>query len=116
MALLYYPTGISYLSQHDTLTVTLVDGSYHAIHNVSKEPSILDEKDKPCQSLEMSRLARAAFMVAEDKEKFVPKDGSEPERLHRNHVARTTSAMVVDSAGVFLWVHQCVNRIHAVAV
>ncbi|KIM33965.1 hypothetical protein M408DRAFT_18934 [Serendipita vermifera MAFF 305830] len=100
-------SGISCLRQHDTVVVTLLDGSYHTIHNVSKAPS-LDSGGltTSCNSAEMSLLARSAFMVVEDKEKAVPKDGSEPEKLHRNHIARTMSAIAIDSGGVFLWIHQ----------
>lgn len=88
------------------MVITLVDGSYHAVYDVSKSPSTREEETFLCSSLEMSRLARTAFLVAEDKKKVVPKDGSEPEKLHRNHVAKTTGAMTIDSGGVFLWLHQ----------
>jgi general transcription factor 3C polypeptide 4 len=101
------PQGISYLPQHDALVVALIDGSYHVVHNASTSPSLQGEETiSPCNSADMSRLARSAFLVAEEKEKAVPKDGSEPERLYRNHVARTWGALAIDSAGVFLWMHQ----------
>jgi hypothetical protein len=87
--------------------VTLIDGSYHVIDKITTSPSLQDEETiSPCNSKDMSRLARLAFLVAEEKEKAIPKDGSEPEQIYRNHVARTLGALAVDSAGVFLWMHQ----------
>lgn len=101
-------SGIIYLVQHDILIVSLMDGSYHAIHSLSENPTLFDHGiDVPiCTSSSLSSTARSAFLVSEFHEREIPKDGSEPPKLYHNHVARTTGALPVDSGGVVLWVHQ----------
>lgn len=54
----------------------------------------------------MSKVARAAFILAQSKDMVRPRDGSEVPRIYRDHVAKTTGAAAFDSGGTFVWLHQ----------
>ncbi|KAG8857931.1 hypothetical protein FRB91_010627 [Serendipita sp. 411] len=100
-------SGIVYLPQQNSLVISLIDGSYNVVHLDESGPMLSDDDDtSPCNSNDMSKASRAVFLVAEEKETPKPKDGSEPSKLYRNHVARTTGSLAVDSGGVLIWLHQ----------
>jgi hypothetical protein len=99
-------SGIIHLVQYDTIVVSLIDGSYHCIFNVSNQPTTNPPAHTSNSSQELTRNARSIFLVTEEKETPKPKDGSEPPKLYRNHVAKTTGAVAVDTAGTILWIHQ----------
>lgn len=104
------PIGIIYLSQHDAIIVSLIDGTYHIIGYVSQNPTLLDTVEQATSSSatskSLSSVARAVFLIAEDHEVERPKDGSEPPKTYPNHVGRIGCALGVDSGNVVAWIYQ----------
>ncbi|PVG01918.1 hypothetical protein CPB86DRAFT_811832 [Serendipita vermifera] len=98
--------GIIHLVQHDIVIVSLIDGSYHAIYDISRRPIASPPEGISISSQELTRNARSVFLVTEEKETPKPKDGSEPPKLYRNHVAKTTGAVAIGTGGTILWIHQ----------
>lgn len=107
LAVAYDLLGINYLSQHDSILVSLIDGSHHAIAKASTDPTYANNEEAlACNSESMSKIARQVFLVAEEKAALKPKDGSEPPKLFRDHYPQTMGAVACDTAGVLVWFHE----------
>ncbi|KAH9962694.1 putative zinc-finger of transcription factor IIIC complex-domain-containing protein [Russula dissimulans] len=66
---LYPPSGFVYSSDHDALILSLIDGSFHVIYDISSGPSAtprLDSNKKPSlSSSDLSSLSRKVFIQVE---------------------------------------------------
>jgi hypothetical protein len=63
------PSGVVYSPKHDTLVISLTDGSFHVIHNISSSPTTelpLDlEKQPSFSSSDLSSISRRVFVQVE---------------------------------------------------
>ncbi|TDL24008.1 hypothetical protein BD410DRAFT_767896 [Rickenella mellea] len=93
-------SGMNYDQHNDALLVTLFDGSFHIVYNLSSEPSLQDRtmdidgsnRSMPSSALVSSRT-RAAFERAE---------GS----VQHLDVNRTSGALSFDGSSTVAWLHE----------
>ena len=95
--------GVTHLQSLDALIITLFDGSFHIVHDVSTLPVLgeemmdLDEGTPgKATSESISRTARQMFVKAE---------GGSVQHTDAN---RTSGMVSFDGLGSVLWVHECV--------
>ena len=92
---LHQVSGIIYLRLRDILVLTLSDGSFHTIHNLSKDPSWTSQKeDDQIASNNLSKTSRSVFVKAEQG------------AVDRNDMNRITGAISYDDHATFLWAYE----------
>ncbi|KAI9510017.1 putative zinc-finger of transcription factor IIIC complex-domain-containing protein [Russula earlei] len=66
-SMLYPPSGVVYSPEHDTLVLSLIDGSFHVIYDISSAPSssLLGSTKIPYFSSGLSSISRRVFMHIE---------------------------------------------------
>ncbi|KIJ96924.1 hypothetical protein K443DRAFT_133983 [Laccaria amethystina LaAM-08-1] len=80
------------------LVLTLSDGSFHTIHNLSKDPSWISQKeDDQITSDILSKMSRSVFVKAEQG------------AVDRNDMNRITGAISYDDHATFLWAYETAN-------
>lgn len=88
-------SGINYVRRRDVLVLSLSDGSFHVVHNLSIDPSwsppILDEK---VTTESLTKTARSIFLQAE------------PGNLGFEDVNSTSGVVSYDGSATMLWVHE----------
>lgn len=90
----FYPiTGIEYVEERDLLLLSLFDGTFHLIHNVSLEPTMIPDGDE-FTSEHMSFLARATFTRTE---------GGAVTKADMNRISGIVS---YDGLSALGWVHE----------
>lgn len=94
--------GITHVRGLDTLIVTLFDGSYHVVKNVSTRPTLADksvmeddgEGESSMTSAKLSRIAREYFVAAEaGSAKF-------------SDMNATNGVTEFDGSGTVVWLHE----------
>jgi general transcription factor 3C protein 4 len=67
--MLYPPSGLVYSPEHDTLVMSLIDGSFHVIHDISSAPTTRllasSTKQPSLSSSDLSLIARGVFIQVE---------------------------------------------------
>lgn len=67
--MLYPPSGLVYSSEHDALMMTLIDGSFHVVYDISSAPTtelLVDLTRQPSFSLsDLSSISRRVFIQVE---------------------------------------------------
>ena len=91
-------SGFSYVTEKDVLVVALLDGSLHAIHNVSTEPSWVPTSDGQLTSEALSQASRVFFAQ------------TTPVGLAYVDVNRISGSVCYDSHSTFTWIYECVSR------
>ena len=86
---------------HDLLLVTLQDGSFHTIHDVSGTPAIPVLGDKRIETSSLTQVVRSVFVEAERSGK---------ERFDRREVMLLSGIAPLGPFGSVVWVHEYVNR------
>ncbi len=90
-------SGIVYLSRHDSVVVSLSDGSFHVIKNLSTAPTLAsDNPEETMDSKTLSTLVRQHFVSIE---------GEGTRKLDVNSTHGMTD---VDGESTFLWIHEWV--------
>ncbi|KAF9479133.1 hypothetical protein BDN70DRAFT_709576 [Pholiota conissans] len=92
-------SGLTYRQSEDRLVVTLFDGSFHVVRNLSMDPSwaskaAVDVESEHVTSETLSALSRATFEKAEKGE------------VDRGDMLRIDGAIPYDDVSVFLWVYE----------
>ncbi|KAF9465990.1 putative zinc-finger of transcription factor IIIC complex-domain-containing protein [Collybia nuda] len=88
-------SGIQYTQRTDKLILTLVDGSFYVIHDLSTEPSLVPSTmDDPITSEKLSMTIRSAFVQSEQGE------------VEYSDVNRITGVTSYDSSASFIWLHE----------
>ncbi|KAH9987160.1 transcription factor IIIC subunit delta N-term-domain-containing protein [Russula compacta] len=68
-SMLYPPSGLLYSPEHDTLVVSLIDGSFHVIYDISSapcaEPPVGLTKQPSFSSSDLSSVSRRVFLQVE---------------------------------------------------
>lgn len=94
---LYPVSGIEYFATRDTLVVTLSDGTFHVIYQVSTNPvlevPVDDQVDYPT-SLGLSNLSRAVFAQTE---------GKAVRKVDINHIRGLAG---YDGLSTVAWIHE----------
>ena len=99
-------TGISYLQNQDALLITLFDGSFHVICDLSRDPrwastSVVqnDNSEIDYQSLtseNLSKMSRSIFVKVEKG------------NVDRRDMVKINGVTSYDDASCFSWVYECV--------
>jgi len=89
-------TGLQYITGRDALIISLFDGSFHAIRNLSTSPTIEDDSENTLTSKLLSSAVRSVFSRVEQ------------EQITFSDVNRTSGMVSYDDAGVLAWVHESV--------
>jgi len=89
--------GIHYYEMHDLLLVTLQDGSFHTIHDVSGTPAIPVLGDKRIETSSLTQVVRSVFVEAERSGK---------ERFDHRVVMLLSGIAPLGSFGSVVWVHE----------
>ena len=90
-------SGIEYLHSQDALLVSLADGSFHAVLNLSVDPQLSsDTSDNGLSSSAVSAMARAHFVKAEE------------EPMKKFDVNAIHGMSTYDKDSFNLWIHECV--------
>lgn len=90
-------SGITYARSQDALVISLADGSYHAVENVSTEPVLsADASEIGLFSGALSTQARADFVKVEE------------EPMHKLDVNAIHGMSSYDNESFYLWIHECV--------
>jgi hypothetical protein len=67
--MLYPPSGLVYSPEHDTLVISLIDGSFHVIHDIASAPTTKlpagSTKQPSLSSSDLSLISRGVFMQVE---------------------------------------------------
>ncbi|KAJ3563979.1 hypothetical protein NP233_g8590 [Leucocoprinus birnbaumii] len=87
-------TGSSYISGQDSLLVTLADGSFHVVQNVSSDPSWSIDHS---QSQQVSKSARSIFVEAQH---------GEVDAIDMNKI---TGAASFDERSTFVWAQEAMR-------
>ncbi|KAK7435518.1 hypothetical protein VKT23_019640 [Stygiomarasmius scandens] len=88
-------TGLQHITRRDTLIISLFDGSFHAIRNLSTSPTIEDDdSENALTSKLLSSAVRSVFSRVEQ------------EQITFSDVNRTSGMVSYDDAGVLAWVHE----------
>ncbi|KAF9004682.1 transcription factor IIIC subunit delta N-term-domain-containing protein [Cyathus striatus] len=88
-------SGINYIRKTDILVLTLFDGAFYIVHNVSRDPSWIHvEAESRAEREALSRVARDIFVRTEGDE------------TDSNDMSRMTGVVAYDGAGIFLWAHE----------
>jgi general transcription factor 3C polypeptide 4 len=68
-SMLYPPSGLVYSPEHDTLVISLIDGSFHVIHDIASAPTTKLPagltKQPSLSSSDLSLISRGVFMQVE---------------------------------------------------
>ncbi|KAJ7594097.1 putative zinc-finger of transcription factor IIIC complex-domain-containing protein [Mycena floridula] len=94
---LHPASGIQYLPRQDILIITLFDGSFHVVHNVSIEPSWTPARDSSLSSRQLSLAARAVFKR------------SAAESMGHSDVNTTAGFICYNDSGDVMWLHEASN-------
>lgn len=94
-----YVSGFSYVKERDVLLVAHFDGSLHAIHNMSTEPSwVPTPSDDQLTSEALSQVSRVVFVqTASASIEYVD-------------VNRISGLVCYDSHSTLTWIYECVLR------
>ncbi|KAI0831996.1 putative zinc-finger of transcription factor IIIC complex-domain-containing protein [Trametes gibbosa] len=87
-------SGICYIPNLDMSVLSLSDGSFHAIHRVSVDPTLDPPASEAVSSGALSDVSRSVFLLAET-EKMTAKDV--------NHVNGMTT---YDDSSTFMWIYE----------
>ncbi|KAI0818913.1 putative zinc-finger of transcription factor IIIC complex-domain-containing protein [Irpex lacteus] len=91
-------SGIVYLSRHDSVVVSLSDGSFHVIKNLSTAPILAS--DDPAEAMSSKSLSTLV------RQHFVNIEGEGTRKLDVNSTHGMTN---VDGESTFLWIHEAVR-------
>ena len=86
-------SGIDYIRSQDVLVVSLSDGSFHAIQEVSVQPRLVDQ-DASLSSQGLSSAARQCFVAVEE------------EGMKKIDVNCTHGMTTFDGDSYFVWIHE----------
>ncbi|KZT70773.1 hypothetical protein DAEQUDRAFT_810373 [Daedalea quercina L-15889] len=87
--------GIEHAHSEDALVVSLADGSFHLVHDISgKRPHAASPDNLRLSSIQLSRAARSAFAAAE------------PESTTEKDVNRNYGMISFDGCAWFAWLHE----------
>ena len=97
-------SGINYLPELDALIVTLFDGSFHIVQNLSSSPTftqvssseLIHHTDGGLNSQALSLMSRKMFEL------------SEKGNVNKNDMNRVHGAISYDADAVFMWAYECV--------
>ena len=87
-------SGIAYSSQHDSLIVSLFDGSFHVIQNLYTAPNYVSSGVAELTSKKMTSMARSLFLKAEGG------------NLQKDDSNRISGMMTLDDGRTFAWIHE----------
>lgn len=91
---LHPASGIQYIRRLDTLVVTLFDGSFHVVHNISNDPSMTPgNPEVPVTSERLSMVVRSTFVQSEQHAEF-------------SDVNRITGLMSYDGSATLFWIQE----------
>ncbi|KAI0340524.1 hypothetical protein BDW22DRAFT_1398185 [Trametopsis cervina] len=91
-------TGLANIATRDALVVSLSDGSFHVIKNISTEPSLSpDDGSDEFSSHRLSVVARQHFIAVEEED---------IQRIDVNYTHGMTS---FDDDSAFLWIHEALR-------
>jgi general transcription factor 3C protein 4 len=105
----YYPvSGIEYIEHKDALVVSLFDGSFHVISNLSANPQLVASNTSESLTTEgLSLQARTAFTRVETREARL---STAITRYDANRISGMTS---YDHGGTFAWIHEYVPYLNS---
>ena len=92
-------SGISYIPDRDICILSLSDGSFHVIHNISANPSLSPPPSEGVSSQTLSAVSRAFFARAE------------PEKVSLKDVDRINGMTTYDGRATVAWTYECVTWI-----
>lgn len=87
-------SGLRYIRRKDVLILALFDGSFHVIHNFSREPSLVPAVD--AESLTSERLSKTIRLAFSQVEQNVQYDD----------VNRITGLESYDGSATFFWIQE----------
>ncbi|THU78751.1 hypothetical protein K435DRAFT_973415 [Dendrothele bispora CBS 962.96] len=97
-------TGLQYIARRDKLIISLLDGSFHVVHDLSTSPNItaVAEEDSESDALtltskQLSSTVRSVFSRVEQ------------ETITFSDVNRMSGMVSYEDAGVLGWVHEAVR-------
>ncbi|KAG6878555.1 hypothetical protein C0992_007917 [Termitomyces sp. T32_za158] len=91
---LHPASGIQYISRRDILVLTLFDGSFHVIYNLSGEPTVNPQaNDIVVTSEKLSQAARSVFVQTENNVDF-------------GDMNRITGLTSYDGSATFIWMQE----------
>lgn len=94
-----YVSGFSYVKERDVLLLALFDGSLHAIHNMSTEPSwVPTSSDDQLTSEALSQASRVFFARTTSAS------------VEYVDVNRISGLVCHDSHSTLTWIYECVFR------
>lgn len=88
-------SGIVYLSRHDSVVVSLSDGSFHVIKSLSTAPILAS--DDPAETISSTALSTLV------RQHFVNVEGEGTRKLDVNSTHGMTN---IDGDSTFLWIHE----------
>jgi general transcription factor 3C polypeptide 4 len=95
---LYPVSGMIYIRSHDAIVLCLFDGSFHAIHGLSIDPSYFPPTSSSVLiGGQLSATARSIFSQAEMK------------NIQHTDVNRTSGMMSYDGSSTVVWAHEYVS-------
>ncbi|KAG6898898.1 hypothetical protein C0993_003000 [Termitomyces sp. T159_Od127] len=91
---LHPASGIQYISRQDILVLTLFDGSFHVIYNLSSEPTMIPQSDDIVVTSEnLSQAVRSVFVQTENDVDF-------------GDMNRITGLTSYDGSATFIWIQE----------
>ncbi|PIL25172.1 hypothetical protein GSI_13061 [Ganoderma sinense ZZ0214-1] len=87
-------SGVSYIPDRDICVLSLSDGSFHVIHNLSANPSLDPPLSEVISSQTLSAVSRAFFSRAE------------PEKVTLKDVDRINGMTTYDGRATFVWTYE----------
>ena len=99
-------SGFSYVEHHDILIITFSDGSFHAIHGFSVEPSWIPSSSVPSSPMEGTSAITSEALTQASRAFFVR--ASPDAGLSHADVNQTSGSVPYDSCSALTWIYECV--------
>lgn len=100
-------SGFSYVAHRDILIITFSDGSFHAIHSFSVEPSWMPSSYVPPSPVEGAETITSEALTQASRAFFVR--ASPDAGVDYADVNRTSGSVSYDSCSTMTWIYECVN-------
>lgn len=92
-------SGIHYVHHEDALIISLFDGSFHVVHNISHEPSWSPQLNASFTSESLSQVSRSVFIRAERR------------AMGNADMNRISGMVSYDGSATVIWLHEYNNLV-----
>jgi len=104
-------SGINYLPERDALIVTIFDGSFHVIRNLSSSPTLVQASSELVQPVADPHATNTNDGLSSQGLSLMSRrmfERAEKGNVNKSDMNRIHGAISYDSDAVFLWAYECV--------